>query len=141
MDPVIDAQKAVAQTIYNNVVRVHGKDCAAEYFSAGTVAEPSVRVVEADGSLSVRIGGGGRDDGMASTAEHHGGAGRPPAWFSATLRVTDDGRFTFDFDYDNLPAWHIPPCDETYIADLEKFRRPADQIPTWRHPGHPSTAR
>ncbi|WP_137726538.1 hypothetical protein [Prescottella subtropica] len=138
MDLILDAQKAIAQKIYRNVVEKYKKDCVVDYYSAGTVASPSARVVENDGSLSAKIPGGGK-----ATLEWHrlrnlmaeqGGRG---AWFSATARVTTDGRYSFDFDYDTEPNWRIPPADETYIADLKKFPRPADQIPTW-HPGHPS---
>ncbi|MDH6284672.1 hypothetical protein [Prescottella agglutinans] len=124
--------------IYNNVVREHGKDCVVEYYSAGTVAEPSARVVETDGSISERIPGGGRATmewhWLRNTMAERCSRG---AWFSASVRVTTDGRYTFDFDYDNQPNWHIPPCDETYITDHEKFPRPDDHIPEW-HPSNPS---
>ncbi|WP_433604961.1 hypothetical protein [Prescottella agglutinans] len=138
MDQVVEAQKNVAKTLYDNVVREYGKDCIVEFFSAGSVAESAARLVEVDGSVSAKVGGAER----AGVAWHRlrnvmaecGGRG---AWFSATARVTTDGRYSFHFDYDNEPSWRLRPLEETYLADLENFPRPLDQIPTW-HPGHPS---
>ncbi|MCV7065592.1 hypothetical protein H7H51_07500 [Mycolicibacterium farcinogenes] len=51
------------------------------------------------------------------------------AWLSSTATATPDGKCTFDYNYDTGPDWTVEPTDESYIADLEKFPRPADLIP------------
>jgi hypothetical protein len=138
MDKVVEAQQAVVRALFNNVVQKHGGDCVGVYRSAGFVGEDEVRVVDSGRGISPSISGGGRV-GMAWHRLREVMAEQPGrgAWFTTTVRVSTDGRYSFDFDYDNEPDWHIRPLDETYMADLEKYPRPPDQIPAW-HPGHPS---
>ncbi|WP_078344619.1 hypothetical protein [Mycobacteroides chelonae] len=54
------------------------------------------------------------------------------AWLEAVMKVQrDPAKFTFDYNYDARPQWKTPPTDESYIEDLGKYPRPADQIPDW----------
>lgn len=123
-----EAQKAVALVIYNNVVRESGKDCVVEYFSAGTVASPAARVIENDGSLSGKILGGGAATlewhRLRNNMAEHSGRG---AWFSATLHVTVDGRYSFDYDYDKRTELAYP------TGRRDVHRRPRE-VPTPRRP-------
>lgn len=54
------------------------------------------------------------------------------AWLEATLTVQrDPSTFAFDYNYDARPDWTVQPTAETYVEDLRKFPRAADQIPDW----------
>jgi hypothetical protein len=53
-------------------------------------------------------------------------------WFAAELKLTREGHFSADFDYDLEPAWHGPaPSARGYADDLRKFRRDPEHIPGW----------
>jgi len=62
-------------------------------------------------------------------ADEHG------AWLSATLTLnrTFDGAvdFVVDFNYDARPDWQLEPDDLTYVEDLRRYPRPAEEIPSW----------
>lgn len=53
------------------------------------------------------------------------------AWLTATIRITAEGRFATDFDYDNEPKWSIPVDPGIYQADLAEFPRDDQYIPDW----------
>lgn len=53
------------------------------------------------------------------------------AWYTAHATVTSEGRISFDFDYDNEPAWATPVVPQTYVEDLALFPRDPDQQPQW----------
>ncbi|XVQ12476.1 immunity protein YezG family protein [Spirillospora sp. CA-255316] len=63
------------------------------------------------------------------------------AWFTAKFKLTIDGKFSIDYDYDNEPEWDVPIVPETYAEDLERFPRAPEYIPEWlqeklREAGH-----
>ncbi len=62
-------------------------------------------------------------------ADEHG------TWFSASVEVQRDGRYSFAFNYDELPTWggERAVLSETLVADLMQFPRPWGEIPDW-HP-------
>lgn len=53
------------------------------------------------------------------------------AWFSATARFAVDGQMTWDFDYDNEPAWGPGTSPLHYLQEQELFPRDAEHIPGW----------
>lgn len=53
-------------------------------------------------------------------------------WFTAVCTLTDQGGFDIAFDYDGEPVWNIaPPSPAYYAADLTRFPRDPENIPTW----------
>lgn len=53
------------------------------------------------------------------------------AWFTAVLTVTPEGRMSFDFDYDNEPAWHAPKSVGHYLEEWEAHPRSPECTPAW----------
>ncbi|WP_426754778.1 immunity protein YezG family protein [Myxococcus sp. Y35] len=53
------------------------------------------------------------------------------AWYTATLTMTADGNFTFDFNYDELPRFAIVPSAGKWADEFRTFPRPElqDRIP------------
>jgi hypothetical protein len=45
------------------------------------------------------------------------------AWYVAKLSVDEDGKFSFNFDYDDKTQFNIMPDDEEFAADLRLFPR------------------
>ncbi|MDC7120242.1 hypothetical protein OMK64_01680 [Cellulomonas fimi] len=51
------------------------------------------------------------------------------AWYTATIRVTPDGRITADFDYDHEPTYEFAP--DSWRRDAERFPRTPENTPDW----------
>lgn len=66
-------------------------------------------------------------------------------WLTARVRVNARGQYKFDFDYERRPYWHksgspydppeddalVAPTDDAFVADLNRYPRTADFIPSW----------
>ncbi|MFS0702229.1 hypothetical protein AB6N24_19830 [Cellulomonas sp. 179-A 4D5 NHS] len=52
-------------------------------------------------------------------------------WFGVEIEITADGRTQTRFHHDDEPAWLLPPDDETYVDDLEKYPRDEENQPEW----------
>lgn len=50
-------------------------------------------------------------------------------WFTATFRITSDGRISADFDYDHEPAYDF--AEDSWAVDAEKFPRTPENTPAW----------
>lgn len=61
-------------------------------------------------------------------AMYREGAG---TWFSARISVTPHGSARAEFDYDGEPRWDVEPSPSDYVADLARFPRDADHMPSW----------
>ena len=46
------------------------------------------------------------------------------AWYFAQCEVTSDGKYTFQFDYDRLPAFSIIPSPGKWLDEFSKYPRP-----------------
>lgn len=54
------------------------------------------------------------------------------AWFSAVLTVLPDRSYSYDFNYDDKPAWgYDEPSIKDYLADRDMYPRPGDKFPSW----------
>lgn len=55
------------------------------------------------------------------------------AWYGASCTLSDIGKFTFDFDYEHLPAFEIIPDPKRWTLEFKDFPRPAlqKQIQDW----------
>jgi hypothetical protein len=54
---------------------------------------------------------------MYATAPEKGG------WYVANVTVDENGKFSFNFDYDDKTQFNIMPDDEEFSADLRLFPR------------------
>ncbi len=45
-------------------------------------------------------------------------------WYTAKCEVTPDGKFTFNFDYDHLPAFDIIPSPGKWLDEFKHYPRP-----------------
>ena len=46
------------------------------------------------------------------------------AWYTAVFRTTPDGKFNFDFDYDQLSAFQDLPDARAWLFECKKYPRP-----------------
>ncbi|WP_141333132.1 hypothetical protein [Myxococcus sp. AB025B] len=46
------------------------------------------------------------------------------AWYTATLTLTPDGHFTFDFVYDELPRFEVVPSASKWEDEFRTYPRP-----------------
>ncbi|ART73765.1 hypothetical protein BTO20_20075 [Mycobacterium dioxanotrophicus] len=125
-----DAQTAVVRALFEALPRGGWENCTIEYRKANTVAESQVTLTNSAGTSEIVKSPINMIMAFKNLRELMATQGRG-AWLSATLTATPDGKCAFDYNYDARPDWTVQPADETYIADLEKYPRPADQIPDW----------
>ncbi|TDQ53752.1 hypothetical protein EV190_103203 [Actinorugispora endophytica] len=52
-------------------------------------------------------------------------------WFSARYVITRPGNYRIDYNYDEEPAFTIPPVAGSYKLDLQHFPRDDEHIPDW----------
>lgn len=125
-----DAQTDVVRALFEALPRGGWENCTVEYRKANTVAESRVSLTGSDGTTEVVKSPLPMVAALKRLRELMASQDRG-AWLSATVTAKPDGKCTFDYNYDARPNWTVQPADETYIADLEKYPRPADQIPDW----------
>jgi hypothetical protein len=55
------------------------------------------------------------------------------AWYTAKCHVTPEGAFSFEFDYDHLPAFDIAPSPSKWVDEFKHYPRPAlqAQVQDW----------
>ncbi|MCL7153733.1 hypothetical protein MWK25_27135, partial [Escherichia coli] len=53
------------------------------------------------------------------------------AWFSAFLSITPNGQFQISLDYDNEPRLTREFPAEVWAAEVERFPRSEENIPSW----------
>ena len=102
-----------------------------EYRQVGKTGEASMRAYSPDDSLSYPdLGGFAFSKAMRAlrSAMAQPGTG---AWFSAEIKLTGEGGFTMDVDYDSEPAWKVPIVAETYVEEQELFPRDDENQPEW----------
>jgi hypothetical protein len=62
----------------------------------------------------------------ASATPEHG------TWLSVDVTIVrETGQFNIKYNFDEKPSWDIEPQPENYLLDLERYPRPADEIPAW----------
>lgn len=62
----------------------------------------------------------------ASATPEHG------TWLSVNVTIVrETGQFNIEYNFDEKPKWTIEPQPENYLLDLERYPRPADEIPAW----------
>ena len=55
------------------------------------------------------------------------------AWYTAVFRMTPDGKYKFDFDYDHLPVFKFMPQGDKWTDEFKRYPRPElqAQIQDW----------
>ena len=55
------------------------------------------------------------------------------AWYTAVFRMTPDGKYKFDFDYDHLPVFDFMPQADKWQDEFKRYPRPElqAQIQDW----------
>lgn len=125
-----DAQTAVVRALFDSLSREGWSECTVEYRSTVSMAESQVTLTNSAGTSEIVKSPINMIMAFKNLRELMATQGRG-AWLSATVTAKPDGKCTFDYNYDARPNWTVQPADETYVADLEKYPRPADQIPDW----------
>ncbi len=125
-----DAHTAVVQALFDSLPTGGWTSCTVEYRQANTVAESRVSLTSNEGVTEVVKSPVPMILALKRLRELMAGRGQG-AWLSATVTATPDGKCMFDYNYNVRPNWTVQPADETYIEDLKKYPRSADQIPDW----------
>lgn len=125
-----DAQTAVVRALFDALPGTGWDRCIVEYLSTVSMAESKVHLTYSNGETELVKSPIAMIMAFKSLRETMATQGRG-AWLSATLTATPDGKCAFDYNYDARPNWTVQPADETYIADLETFPRPAELVPDW----------
>ncbi len=60
----------------------------------------------------------------------HGEAPFKGAWYTAELRITRNGDFNIEFEYDE-PSFSIDVPEEDFVADFQEFPRDEESTPPW----------
>lgn len=129
-----DAQTAVVRELFDSLPWEGWSSCVVEYRSTVSMAESVVTLADNTGASQVVKSPIAMIMAFKNLRELMATQGRG-AWLSATLTAAADGKCAFDYDYDARPNWTVQPTDESYVADLEKFPRPAELVPAWYPPG------
>lgn len=103
--------------------------CTLEYREAGPVSEVFARMIDSDGNMQPVKVSPALINALRDIRKYMA-TNNDSVWYSAFLKI-ENGRFSFDFNYDQKPQWRVEPSDEAYIADLSKYPRQKDQIPDW----------
>ena len=53
------------------------------------------------------------------------------AWYNAQMTITNSGKFSMTYDYDNKPDFEMTPEDEEFIIDSKEFPRDSMSSPAW----------
>lgn len=53
------------------------------------------------------------------------------AWYTAIMKIIDQGKFDTDFDYGNKPKFDHEPVEEAYVLDFQQFPRNEESTPEW----------
>lgn len=125
-----NAQTAVIRALFDSLPRDSWTSCIVEYRSTASMAESLVTLTDSTGASKVVRSPIDMIMAFMNLRELMASQGRG-AWLSATLTATPDGKCMFDYNHDARPDWMVQPTDESYIADLEKFPRPAELVPIW----------
>ena len=125
-----DAQAAVVRALFASLPREGWRSCVVHFRSTVVVAETEVILTDDTGTSRLVEPQVGMILAFKGLRELMATQDRG-AWFSAVLTATAEGKCTFDFNYDARPDWTLHPTDESYIADLEAFPRPAELVPDW----------
>ncbi|SHX67308.1 Uncharacterised protein [Mycobacteroides abscessus subsp. abscessus] len=125
-----DAQTAVVRALFESLPHGRWSSCKVEYLQAGSFAESRVVLTDTAGTSELVESPIAMIMAFKKLRELMASQGRG-AWLSATLTATTDGKCAFDYDHDARPNWTVQPSDQSYIADLEKFPRPAELVPAW----------
>ncbi|WP_016895937.1 immunity protein YezG family protein [Mycobacteroides abscessus] len=125
-----DAQTKVVKPLFDALPPAGWRVATVEYRKAGSVAESKVAVTTDDGQTDIVKSPIDMIRAFKDLREIMASQGNG-AWLSVTLTAQPDGKCSFDYNYTELPNWTVQPTDETYIEDLAKYPRPADQIPDW----------
>jgi hypothetical protein len=125
-----DAQTAVVRELFDSLPSEGWNRCTVEYRSTVSMAESQVSLTSSAGASQIVKSPINMIMAFKNLRELMATQGRG-AWFSATLTATPDGKCAFDYNYDLRPNWNVEPSDESYVADLEKFPRPAELVPDW----------
>jgi hypothetical protein len=123
-------QADAGKVLYEGLSEEGWDTCTFEYRKAGSIGESVITCRFSDGreeSLEVpkaliRAMRELRDE-MASLGKG--------AWLSMTMTVDHAAHLTCTYNYDQRPRWRISPPDQAYVDDLERYPRPADQVPDW----------
>ena len=52
-------------------------------------------------------------------------------WFSMVYKIVRPGKFTTEFNYDNLAPYELLPDPKSFATDLNYFPRDPENIPDW----------
>lgn len=124
-----ELQEDAAKRFFHSLPQDGWDFCTFEYREAGPVSEVVARATDSSGQSRSVTPPPALIDAFEELRDYTAKNGEG-VWLSATLKI-QNGRFSYDYNYNDRPGWRVPPTDEAYIEDLKNYPRPADQIPDW----------
>lgn len=130
-EKMLELQNALGYALISSYSQFDWKVITLFYGKVGQIAEGTSECIDMNGDL--RYASISRDARRAleslkeaSATPEHG------TWLSVDVTIVrDTGQFTIKYNYDEQPSWDIEPQPENYLLDLERYPRPADEIPAW----------
>ena len=102
-----------------------------EHRFAGKTSESTIDAFDASGNVSYPTIRGFAFDHAVDELRERFAQPRSGAWFSVTIRLTSEGGFSLDADYDHEPEWETPRNSGHYLEEQEKYPRDLDHQPEW----------
>ncbi|PVA91840.1 hypothetical protein DDK01_17940 [Mycobacteroides abscessus] len=132
IERIKELQTRIAELTYRGISNPAWKSAALDFMEASVISSVKFHLTLPDGSVKQEFAPSnqactefGELRQLMATPEHG-------TWLSATLTLTREGDFSYDFNYDNKPNWGSPePTLDAFIEDLEKYPRPESEIPEW----------
>lgn len=126
-----ELQNALGYALISSYSQFDWKVITLFYGKVGQVAQGRSECIDMNGD--VHYGSISRDarralDSLkdASATPDHG------TWLSVDVTlVRETGQLSIQYNFDEKPGWKIEPQPENYLLDLERYPRPADEIPSW----------
>ena len=102
-----------------------------EYRFAGTTSESTLDAYDETGNVSYPLISGFAFDRAVDELRDRFARPGAGAWFSVTIRLTSDGGFSLDADYDHEPEWATPTDPGHYVEEQERYPRDLEHQPEW----------
>ena len=127
---VLELQQTIGQEFFKHVPRDGWAVGKIVYAEVGKTAEGEAAAEDADGHY---VGGRPTPAMTRAFRELRRAYAHPEkgTWFTAVCTITPEGKMSFDFDYDNEPAWTTPTYVGHYLEEWEQYPRSPQYTPAW----------
>lgn len=123
-------QEEAVKWLYYNLPETGWETADLTYCKAGPVGESVAELTYSDGRVEPFAPPREFVNALMELRDFMATLGKG-AWLSAHLTVNKSGSYHWRFNHDDRPPWRMPPTDEAYLIDLQKYPRPPEAMPEW----------